>query len=88
MKDWCTLFPEYWYIFTLVGFKLKRTRVYIGSCCKLHDETCSMRKFYRCLRKLISKTSARLITAGGTLGCYFKYPRKSYKADIENEKNT
>ena len=79
-KDWCSFFLEYW--FKRTGWKFKI--VYIGGCCMLHDNTCSARKFYRCLRKLIGKGSARLIVIGGTLGCNFKYPKTAYKADFKD----
>jgi hypothetical protein len=62
-KDWCTAFPD-----TYFG-------KYIGDCCKEHDETCSTKKFYKCLSKKVNKISAIMITIGGALGCIFKYKK-------------
>ena len=78
MKDHCTWFPEYW--FKIVKWKI--TKVYIGGCCMIHDEACNTVKFYRCLRKKVSKFWARFITTGGAIGCYSKYPKQTIKEDF------
>ena len=47
--------------------------VYIGDCCKEHDETCSAAKFFKCLSGKVSKGMAYIITIGGALGCFFRF---------------
>lgn len=66
MKDYCTWFPEKW------------RGVDISECCKGHDETCSTRKFYLCLKGKIGRFHASYIGFGGSLGCITKYPRKMW----------
>lgn len=63
MKDYCTWFPDNW------------KGVYIGDCCKIHDEECSTSKFLKCLYKKVGLHSV-YITAGGALGCWIKYTKK------------
>ena len=60
MKDYCTLFPEYWF------------GTYIGDCCKGHDKDCGTHNFYKCLRRKIGRVGSLLITLGGGLGCWVK----------------
>lgn len=60
-KEYCTWFPEYWF------------GTYIGGCCKIHDEECSTKDFYKCLRSKIGLVGSLLITAGGALGCIIRY---------------
>ena len=67
MKDWCTWFPDIYF------------GVYIGDCCHIHDDTCSSRKFFNCLRKKVGYFSAVYITAGGALGCWVKYTSKMFR---------
>ena len=62
-KDYCTMFPENW------------KGVYIGDCCKVHDETCSTVKFFLCLKGKVGLFSALLISIGGALGCMVKYQK-------------
>lgn len=69
MKDYCTLFPEYWFV------KFTSVKVYIGACCKNHDNSCSTRKFYLCLKDKIGKFHATYIGFGGSIGCWFKYTK-------------
>lgn len=76
MKDYCTMFPE------------EVQNQEIGdSCCKQHDEDVVSTynlitphiKFYRCLRsKNVTWTWASIITIGGTLGTWVKYPYFAY----------
>ena len=63
MKDYCTMFPEYW------------RGKYTGDCCKLHDSTLSTSSFYKCLRGKLTTVEAVLITAGGSIGAWIKYPK-------------
>jgi len=65
-KDYCTWFPENWF------------GTYIGDCCKIHDEDCSTRKFFVCLRDKIGHSAASLVTTGGALGCWAKYFNKMW----------
>lgn len=70
--DRCTAFPERWPAWVSPW----RWRVIeIAPCCKLHDERCSTGKFYRCLRNR-RVVGAWLITVGGAIGCWAKYPKK------------
>lgn len=73
--DYCTWFPEKW------------RGVDIRECCKLHDDTCSTRKFYLCLKDKIGRFHATYIGFGGSLGCWFKYTKYmlSKKDDSEME---
>ena len=75
MKDYCTMFPEY-----VQG-------IYIGDCCKIHDDTCSTMKFFRCLKSKLSEfvfniEIAFLITVGGTIGCLVKYTKKTLRVNL------
>ena len=63
MANNCTWFPEYW-----MG-------KYIGDCCWLHDETCSTKVFFRCLRTKLNLFWSTLISLGGALGCMVKYKK-------------
>lgn len=60
--EWCTMFPDKW------------RGVDISDCCKLHDETCSTRKFYLCLVEKLGKIHASYIAFGGSVGCLVRYP--------------
>lgn len=71
-KDYCTLFPDIWFKIT---WRFKIVKVYIGDCCKDHDETCSTRKFFLCLKHKIGEFFATLIAFGGSVGCWVKYTR-------------
>ena len=53
-----------------------KSDTYIGDCCKIHDETCSTSKFYKCLKGKVGSFHASYITLGGALGCLIKYPIK------------
>lgn len=64
----CTWFPEKW------------RGVDISECCKNHDETCSTRQFYLCLKDKIGKFHATYIGFGGSVGCWIKYTKKMVKA--------
>ena len=74
-KDYCTFFPEYW---IKVSFLFKVTRVYIGDCCKKHDNDCSTRKFFLCLKGKIGEVFASIIGFFGSTGCWWKF--KKYMA--------
>jgi len=83
-KDYCTWFPEFW----LQWYKTKYfipflRKVYIGDCCKIHDEKCSTSAFIKCLWKKHIFV-ATLITAGGYIGCV---PQKIYSWLKKNENN-
>ena len=78
MKDYCTLSPD-----VVNG-------VYIGDCCKLHDNlsgekgTYSLvtpaKEFYKCLsKKDIPETVRLLYVTCGTFGVILKYPYLAYK---------
>lgn len=67
IKDWCTCFPENW------------RGVYIGDCCKLHDETLGTHKFYACLKNKIGWFHASYITLGGAIGAWVKYTKTMIK---------
>ena len=66
-KDYCTWFPD-----TFMG-------IYIGDCCKIHDEECSTSKFFICLRKKLGYTWSTLITTGGAFGCWIRYTKQMIK---------
>lgn len=66
MKDYCSFFPEYW------------RKIYIGDCCKIHDEKCGTKSFYTCLSKKLTKIEAIAIAIGGGLGCWFKQPSRMW----------
>lgn len=66
-KDFCTWFPENW-----VG-------VYIGDCCKNHDDTLSTHSFFKCLKSKIGWFHASYITLGGLIGAMVKYPKRMFK---------
>lgn len=65
--DYCTCFPEEW------------RGQDISDCCKLHDDSFSTRKFYKCLKSKIGWFHALYITAGGAIGLWFKYTSKMIK---------
>ena len=67
--DHCTMFPEKWVAWSKYGWKV----VDISDCCKLHDVACSTSKFAKCLRNKMA-VGAWLITLGGAIGCWVKYP--------------
>ncbi len=67
MKDYCTWFPESW------------RGIYIGDCCKGHDDTCSTHAFYKCLRKKIGLLGSLLIALGGSVGCWVKYTSRMWR---------
>jgi len=66
-KDYCTWFPE--------EYRGKDLR----PCCKLHDDTCSTSKFYKCLKLKLGWFHASYITLGGSLGCWAKYTSKMFR---------
>lgn len=73
MKDYCTKFPEYWYQWYIGKFYVPRMRkVYIGNCCKKHDDNCSTKVFIQCLRKnnIVGRYA---ITAVASFACLVKY---------------
>jgi len=69
-KDYCTMFPEKWF----KGFS--KEMVDISECCKNHDDTCSTRQFYLCLKDKVGKFHATYIGFGGSVGCWVKYTGK------------
>lgn len=68
-QDWCTGFPEYWYVWTSL-FRWKK--VYIGDCCKDHDETCKSRAFLKCLenKRIVGRYAITLVAS---LACLIRY---------------
>ena len=74
-KNWCTGFPEYWYQWYISKYYIPLIRrVYIGDCCKAHDEDYinltegdstkpSDVKFLECLKKKVWKPVAYLMYA-------------------------
>jgi hypothetical protein len=76
-KDYCSAINEY-----IDG-------VYIGDCCKKHDNECgekgsygilnSVIIFYNCLINRIDLTRTIIIVFGGTLFYILKYPYLAYK---------
>lgn len=68
-KDFCTLFPEYWYQWKTW---YKWEKIYIGDCCEKHDDDCSTRVFIRCLRRK-GIVGRYLITAAASLACLVRY---------------
>ena len=64
MIDYCSWFPEYVW------------GTYIGDCCKQHDGTLSTSRFYKCLRVKINIFGAVVITIGGAIGAWIKYPKE------------
>lgn len=78
MIDYCTLLPEH-----IKG-------IYIGDCCKKHDQNCGKRggfnyplyqyEFYKDLvGEGVSLHIALLIAFGGAIGCLVKSPWLIYK---------
>lgn len=87
MIDYCTAFPEHWVRWKkfedwrLLKFWELWEVIYIGGCCKIHDDTWKARPFLSCLRRerVVGKC---LITAGGTLGVWFhKYVRNKKRGE-------
>ena len=74
-KDYCTLFPENWYVWVR-WFKWEK--VSISDCCKLHDEDCSTHDFLDCLKKK-KIVGYYAIAFGGGIGCWAKYTSKMFK---------
>jgi hypothetical protein len=74
-RDYCTWFPEYWYRWVKW---YKWEKIYIGDCCKTHDDTCSTSKFLKCLREKRAVGNS-IITIGGALGCWAKYTSKMFR---------
>lgn len=68
-KDFCTMFPEYWYQWE-TWYKWKK--VYIGDCCEKHDEDCSTKVFIKCLKKN-NIVGRYLITGVASLACLVRY---------------
>ena len=76
-KDYCSSFPEFY------------DSVYIGDCCKIHDNECgqagsysikkSITVFYDCLEEKMDILPAVIITIGGTIGYLVKYPMLAYR---------
>lgn len=69
-KDFCSFFPEHVYI-VVKWFRLKR--VYIGDCCKGHDEDCSFKRFFKCIAEIAGKVWAVIIATGGEIGCWTRH---------------
>ena len=76
-EDWCTGFPE-----------VVQNQEIGQSCCKQHDHDVTRTfnlitphtKFYRCLRsRNVTWTWATIITIGGAIGTYVKYPYFAYR---------
>ena len=65
-EDWCTGFYENWY--TWKGFK----KIYIGDCCKIHDDECNTMNFIKCLWK--KRVVGAILIAGVAMkACIFRY---------------
>ena len=72
-KDWCTGFPEYWYQWYLGRFNIPMIRkIYIGDCCKKHDDDCSTKVFINCLKKN-NVVGRYAITTVAAAACLLKY---------------
>lgn len=72
-EDWCTGFPEYWYQWYIGKFYIPMVRkVYIGDCCKKHDEECSTKAFLNCLKKN-NVVGRYAILSVASLACLVKY---------------
>jgi len=71
MKDYCTKFPEYWYCW--VGW-FRWKKIYIGGCCKKHDDNCSTKVFIKCLKekKIVGRYAITLVAASACLIRYGK----------------
>ena len=70
-KDWCTGFPEYWYRWkTWYSWE----KVYIGNCCKKHDNNCSTKVFIECLKKngIVGRYAITLVASTACLVRYGK----------------
>ena len=76
-KDYCTWFPES--VREIKLFPLRIEKVDISGCCKIHDNTCSTTKFYKCLRTRIDKVPSVFIAIGGGLGCWVKYTTRMFR---------
>lgn len=66
MKDYCSYFPEYW------------RKIYIGDCCKIHDDSCGTHSFFNCLKTKITRVESFIITIGGAIGCWFIQPTRMW----------
>lgn len=76
-RDYCSCFPDF------LG------EVYIGECCKIHDNmvgqagtynpTTPHIKFYECLSLKVSLLWAVAISTGGFIFTIYKYPYLAYK---------
>jgi len=72
-QDWCTKFPEYWYQWYLGKFYIPKMRkIYIGDCCKKHDENCSTKAFIKCLKKK-NVVGRYAITLVASTACLVRY---------------
>ena len=72
-KDWCTGFPEYWYQWYLKwGWLPAWRKIYIGDCCKDHDEDCSTVVFMKCLWKKNVVGRVPIVGVAST-ACLIKY---------------
>ena len=72
-KDWCSGFPEYWYQWYIGRFYIPLMRkVYIGDCCKKHDDDCETKVFIECLKKrnIAGRYAIALVAASA---CLIKY---------------
>ena len=73
MKDWCTGFPEYWMQWYLYKGFIPLTRVmYIGHCCRKHDDECRTKVFIDCMTNN-NVVGSYLIVGISAIVCYFKY---------------
>ena len=67
MKDYCTMWFESMY------------GVDISDCCYKHDESLSTTRFYKCLSSKIDVFSAAIVTVGGFIGAWVKYPKQMWR---------
>lgn len=71
--DYCTKFPEFWYQWYLGRYYIPKLRkVYIGDCCKKHDENCSTKVFINCLKKK-NIAGRYAITLVASTACLIRY---------------
>ena len=72
-KDYCSLFPEYWIQWWLwKGFVPLTKKVYIGDCCKKHDEECRTKTFIDCMRKK-KVVGSYIIVGVSAIACLIRY---------------
>ena len=73
MKDYCTMFPEFWYQWYFTKYYVPWIRkIYIGDCCQKHDDNCSTKVFITCLKRK-NVVGRYLITFVAATACLVRY---------------